>query len=126
MWRIIFFRVKKPPRRPVEEFLDSLPKDDRAKVVRNLVLLSDYGIDLGWPFVSNLGKNLWELRTKFKGNEYRVLFTPMSGKAFILLNAFRKDTRKLPEQERKLAVKRLAEFLQVGGEPDDDQPGQEL
>ncbi|HUW64155.1 MAG TPA: type II toxin-antitoxin system RelE/ParE family toxin [Spirochaetia bacterium] len=118
--------MKKPARRPVEEFLDSLQDDAEAKVFRNIQLLKEFGIDLGWPFVSNLGENLWELRTKFKGNEYRVLFLPVPGKAFLLLHAFRKDTRRLPEHDRNLAVKRLAEYLRGGGKPDDDQRGQEL
>ena len=84
-------------------------------------MLKEFGLNLGWPFVSNLGENLWELRTKFKGNEYRVLFSPVPGKAFLFLDALRKDTRKLPEHRRRLALKRLAEYLWRGSKPDKGQ-----
>jgi phage-related protein len=48
---------------------------------------------------------LWELRTKYDQNYYRVLFFHFQNGMFVLLHAFIKKTQKIPEREIKIALK---------------------
>ena len=34
--------------------------------------------ELGYPLVSNVDRNIWELRTIYQGNQYRILFSIVS------------------------------------------------
>jgi phage-related protein len=110
-WEIEYYKetVNKPS--PVEEFINKLGTKDKkaqAKVLRSLLLLSEYGLSLGFPYISNISKKLWELRIPFGNNQYRVLFTIASNRIIILLHAFSKKTGKIPDKELKIAHKRLS------------------
>lgn len=109
-WHIIYY--EDGTRRPVREYLDSLQPKVEAKILRNMQLLSDFGLDLGFPFVSNIEKNLWELRTVAFGGTYRMLFSLLTGRTIMILHGFQKKTSKLPDSERNIALRRLAKYLE--------------
>ncbi len=52
-------------RKPVEEFLDSLPIKMRIKAIDSLDLLEQYGNQLRMPYSKALNDGLFELRIKF-------------------------------------------------------------
>ena len=52
---------------------------------------------------------MWELRTQFGGNIYRILFG-VDGDA-IMLNGFQKKTQKTPTNEIKKAAQRFKKHL---------------
>lgn len=110
-WKVNYYRKTTNKPSPVEEFINKLGTENKkaqAKVLRSLLLLSEYGLDLGFPYISNVSKKLWELRISFGNNQYRVLFTIVSNKIIILLHAFSKKTGKIPDRELEIAYKRLS------------------
>jgi len=110
-WKVIYYKEKVDNHSPVEEFINNLGKENikaQVKILRALMLLAEYGLDLGFPYISNIAKKLWELRVPFGNNHYRVLFTIASKRIIILLHAFTKKTRKIPERELEIAYKRLS------------------
>jgi phage-related protein len=102
--------------KPVEDFLAALEPAPRAKVVRNLELLRTL------PFVPSEfwqkmtgTDNLWELRTEYAGNIYRILACTYKGNRVILLHGFQKKTQKTPRQELEIAEQRKKRYLQTHG-----------
>ena len=61
-------------REVVSEFLDSLPAKDMAKVLRDIDLLAEYAPDLHEPYTKHIEGPIWELRSKFSTNIYRILY----------------------------------------------------
>jgi phage-related protein len=98
-------------RRPVDEFLKSLPPGDRARIVRTVELLKSYGPELGMPYARHLAGKLWELRISAGRLDYRVLYFAHTGRRFVLLHAFRKKSRKTPRREIEMARRRMAELM---------------
>jgi len=99
-------------RKPVLEYIRSLDPKTEAKVLRNISLLEEFGPDMGYPLVSNVSRNIWELRTVFGGNQHRVLFSVVSGRIVLLTNAFGKQTRKISGREIELAARRLKQYME--------------
>ncbi len=52
-------------RKPVEEFLDSLPAKMRVKALDSLDLLEEFGNQLRLPYSKALANGIFELRIKF-------------------------------------------------------------
>jgi phage-related protein len=102
-------------RRPVNEFLDTLPLNERARVVRAIELLKTNGTRLRMPYARSLESKLWELRVPAGRMDYRVIYTPWPGHRFVLLHAFAKKTQKTPLRELEIARRRLAELMSRGG-----------
>ncbi|MBC7076498.1 MAG: type II toxin-antitoxin system RelE/ParE family toxin [Syntrophomonadaceae bacterium] len=100
---------------PVKEFIDRQPTKAKVKILRNLQLLSEFGPGIGYPFVSNIGDNLWELRTVFQNNQYRILFSVVSGHIILLVHGLHKKTQKLPNKDLNIAYKRLKNYISRGG-----------
>jgi phage-related protein len=94
----------------VRKEIDSLPKEDRAKIARKLKLLSELGIELGMPSARPVTghKPLWELRP----GANRVLYFAYSGRRFIILHIFRKKWNQTPARHIAIAERRMTEFLE--------------
>ncbi|HLB49662.1 MAG TPA: type II toxin-antitoxin system RelE/ParE family toxin [Anaerolineales bacterium] len=97
---------------PVNDFLDSLPLKDRARVSRTVALLEDYGPGLKMPHARRLQGKVWELRIDGRPNSYRVLYAAAPGRKFVLLHVFAKKTGKTPRREIETAERRLTDYLQ--------------
>ena len=110
MYEVIFYETIKG-KCPIEEFLNNLEPKMRAKVLRNLDLLNEYGPALREPYSKFLGDGLFEVRTQFDGNITRVLYFFISGKSIILTNGFTKSTRKTPPSEIEFAKKYRDDFI---------------
>jgi phage-related protein len=54
---------------------------------------------------------LWELRITVGRRDYRVLYAAVTGRTFILLHGFAKQTPKTPARELDTAERRLADYL---------------
>lgn len=92
---------------PVRDWFKSLDKADR-KIIGHDVLFLQYNWPIGKPHVDNLGKGLWELRSKLSNTIARVIFIVRRDK-IIALHAFIKKTPKTPPSEIKIALKRSKE-----------------
>ena len=69
-----------------------------------------YGPNLGLPHTDAFGGGLFELRLKGAEGIARVFFCTMVGQEIIILHSFLKKTQKTPENELKLAKKRMKEL----------------
>lgn len=111
-WHIVFYQDKNG-RRPTQEFLDGLSRTARTAVLRDLGLLKEFGIKLGFSTVRPIAgvRKLWELRVKTNDGAVRIFYTALAGRRFTLLHGFIKKSDKTPRAELELAVKRLQEAL---------------
>ena len=70
----------------VAEFLASLPHKDMAKVLRDIDLLAEFGTDLRQPYTKHIDGPIWELRTKFSSNIYRIFYFVKNESRLVLLH----------------------------------------
>ena len=98
--RAAFFRTPEDAE-PVREWLRSMPKEDRRQIGMDIKTV-EYGWPIGMPICRSLGEGLWEVRTKLRDREARVIFF-FDGADMILTHGFVKKERRTP-----LAVLRLA------------------
>lgn len=117
-WLVELYRDKNG-REPVAEFLDSLPEKARAKAVRLLSLLTQYGVLLKEPYTKQIKGKIRELRISEHTGEVRVLYFTFTDKKFILLHGFIKKTGKTPVKEIDVAVKRMNDFIERSGGKDE-------
>ena len=110
MWNIEYYESTSG-RRPVEEFIDSLDAKSRARIVRTLDLLEEFGISLGMSYARHLEKQLWELRIRHGRNRYRIIYFLHTGQTFILLHGFTKKTGPVPRADMEIAESRRDDYL---------------
>ena len=110
-WTIEFYKDANG-KEPVAEFLNSLSIDARAKVVKIIDMLSDYGVLLKEPYTRQVKGKIRELRIKDIQGAIRILYFTYTGRRFILLHGFIKKTEKTPLRDIELAEKRMFDFLQ--------------
>ena len=85
----VFFRTESGAE-PVREWLLSLGKSER-KVIGDDVLKVQYCWPIGKPLVGNLGKGLWEVRSRLSCRAARVIFC-VESRTMVLLHGFVKKT----------------------------------
>jgi hypothetical protein len=97
-------------RTPVLDFLTGLPARHRAKVRQAIERLELFGPRLGFPDSSAVkGTPFRELRTRFAGQQYRVLYL-QDGDAFVLFVGFHKTSDHDLERAVREAEKHLADY----------------
>lgn len=89
-------------REPVREWLKSLKKEER-RILGEDIRMVQIGWPLGMPLVRNLGKGLWEIRSRLPNAMARILFVTYEGQ-MLLLHGFVKKTQKTPRHELKTAL----------------------
>ena len=113
-WQIKFYE-KENGDIPVLEFIQSLPEKHRAKAIREIDLLEEFGLGLPYPHVDSIKgdkyKGLLELRIRFGSNISRILYFLHIEKTFILLHGFVKKDQKTPTKELEMAKQRMNEYL---------------
>lgn len=71
----------------------------------------EFGWPLGLPYCGSLGNSLWEVRSDLTcGKIARVIFFAAGGR-MVLLHGFIKKTRKTPEPDLRLALRRMKEVI---------------
>jgi hypothetical protein len=97
-------------RTPVLAFLTGLQAKHRAKVRQAIERIELFGPRLGFPDSSSVkGTPFRELRTRFAGQQYRVLYL-QDGDAFVLFVGFHKTTERDLERAVREAEKHLANY----------------
>ncbi|MFZ2189345.1 MAG: type II toxin-antitoxin system RelE/ParE family toxin [Candidatus Magasanikiibacteriota bacterium] len=89
----------------VENFIYSLENKTKAKVLRTLDLLEEFGYNLGMPHTKKIKNNLFELRVLGR-NQVRLFYTFLKPN-IIVLCGFRKKTQKIPSHELEKALHKL-------------------
>lgn len=109
----IHFYKDKSGKEPVKEYIATLAskkdKDSRIKLtkIRDYVkALSEYGTQIGEPYIKHLDGDIWELRPL----RDRILFAAWNGNGFVLLHVFMKQTQKTPPREIDRAKRNLADY----------------
>lgn len=87
-----------------ERFMESLTQKEQQKVKYGLLLLKSQQ-KVSTRFVKHIRDGIYELRTAYNGNIFRVFFIFDDGNIVVLFNGFQKKTQKTPENEVLLALK---------------------
>jgi len=94
---------------PVREWIRSLDAADR-KIIGEDIRDVEFAWPIGMPLVRALGMGVWEVRSHLtQGRIARVLFCIAEGR-MVLLHGFIKKTRKTPQGDLNLALKRKREI----------------
>lgn len=107
----VIFYDKADGTEPAKEFLLSLDKKMRTKMLRTIELLQSNGPELREPYSKPLGDNIFALRAKVGSDTSRVLYFFIVGRKVILTNGFIKKTQKTPSGEIEKAKKYRSEYL---------------
>lgn len=91
------------------EFMASLDDKAQFKINQGLLLLATQP-RLSTKFVKSIRDGLFELRTEWNGNIYRVFFIFDNGNIVVLFNGFQKKSQKTPNSEINKALKIKAEY----------------
>lgn len=105
-WRVEFYADTRR-RCPALEFIQSLPKREQAEVLRVIDLLREFGLQLGMPH-ARLIAGLRELRA----GAGRLFYVAHTGRRFIILHGYRKQSQAAPRREIETAQRRWADFLE--------------
>ena len=93
------------------EFITHLTSKEREKIDYGLVLLKTQD-RLPQKFVKHITEGLYELRTEYNGNIYRVFFIFDEYKIVVLFNGFQKKTQKTPKKEIDKAIMIKKEYYE--------------
>jgi phage-related protein len=94
----------------VDEEIEALPLDMRARLVRLSGIIEHHGLDaLPRDAVDHLGGKLWELRIRGSDGICRALYVTASGRRVVIVRVFVKKTQKTPNRELRLARERAKE-----------------
>jgi phage-related protein len=104
----LFFRTDRG-NEPVREWLLSLAKEER-KIIGDDILKVEYCWPIGKPLVGNLGRGLWEVRSRLGDRIARTVFC-VEGQTMVLLHGFIKKAQKTPKNELDLAMKRKNQLI---------------
>ena len=87
-----------------ESFMETLTERQQEKIQYGLLLLKTQD-RLPKKFVKLIRDGLYELRTEYGGNIFRVFFIFDEGRIVVLFNGFQKKTQKTPNSEIEKAIK---------------------
>ena len=107
----VLFYDKPDGTEPAKEFILSLDKKMRTKMLRTVEMLQHNGTDLREPNSKPLGDGIFELRAKVGSDISRVLYFFIVGHRIILTNGFIKKTSKTPPRAIEFAKRYRAEYL---------------
>ena len=87
-----------------ERFIARLSAKEQQKVKYGLLMLKSLE-RIPAKFVKYIREGIYELRTEYNGNIFRVFFIFDGGNVVVLFNGFQKKTQKTPENEIEMAIK---------------------
>jgi len=97
---------------PVRDWLKKLTSEEKKAIGEDIKAV-EFSWPVGYPQVTKLDKDLWEVRTNLPNGISRVLFTIWK-KYMVLLHGFIKKTQKTPKQDLDHA-KKLRNNVMAGG-----------
>lgn len=108
-YKIHFYQTES--HQPLHDFINTLSKPTKSKIIRSIELLEEYGIRVGMPHVKKIDKNLYELRIRGV-EEVRILFTNEKNDIYIL-HGFKKKKMQIPLKEITIAKKRICDLTTI-------------
>ncbi|MFH0790213.1 MAG: type II toxin-antitoxin system RelE/ParE family toxin [Candidatus Omnitrophota bacterium] len=111
MRKIIFYRTISGSS-PAEEFLDSLNSKQAQKVAWVLQLVEDLErVPVQYFKKLEGADDLWEIRTQFGGNTFRILGFFDGANLIVVCHGFVKKTQKTPQEDIKTAQQRKKDYF---------------
>lgn len=107
----VSFYVSASGRRPVEEFIQSLPKPDQARFADVYNGIKEFGLHCPRVTFRQLRGKLWEVKFSAKNGGYRICYVMMDQGDMTWLHAFKKATQRTPLHDLELAERRMKEVL---------------
>lgn len=107
----ILFYEKEDGTEPAKDFLLSLDKKMRTKMLRTIEMLQYNGYELREPYSKSVSEGIMELRAKVGSDISRVMYFFVVGRKAILTNGFIKKTQKTPKEEIERAKRYRADYL---------------
>ncbi len=89
--------------------IESWPVGILADFARMVELLMEFGPNLRMPHSRSLGGGLFELRPRGREGIGRAFYCFISRRRVVILHAFVKKTQDTPEQELRIARRRMKE-----------------
>ena len=97
----------------VDEELNALPADMRARFSRVAFLIENVGLEkVGEPHIKHLEGPLWEMRITGRDGISRALYVTVKDRRVVVVRVFVKKTQQTPRREIELALKRAEELLE--------------
>ena len=93
--------------RLVEDFLNDLPRQERADVDAILEDLRDHGLAVPLVSMRQIQGKLWELRI----SRSRIFYVLLGSNTMVLLHAYKKQGQKAPRREIETALRRMRDVL---------------
>lgn len=106
---LYFYRQANSGDEPVRDWLKDQPEADRRAIGLDLQRVQ-YRWPVGMPLCRPLGKGLWEVRTSLAGGTISRVLICFHGGELYALHGFIKKTRTAPDEDLKLARKRMKEI----------------
>lgn len=96
------------------EYLESLNKKERARLLAIIKMVSIQGISTGIQhnWVKRIDKNLYEVRSRVCNNQQRGLYFHVEDNHYIITHGFTKKTQKTPQREINHAKDLRSEYLE--------------
>jgi len=91
---------------PVQGFIESLPANHQAKVLKYIDFLRQHQGVLDEPYSRHIKGKLRELRVDFGRNNYRFFYFTFIRQTIVILHGFSKRTPRTPLSEIKIAEER--------------------
>jgi phage-related protein len=98
---------------PVLEFIASLPRDDRVRVMERIVLLAELGLNLRRPHSDTLRDGIRELRIKTHHGQYRILHFIFHRDTAVLLHGITKKTGRVPDAVIDKAIEYMQDYIRT-------------
>jgi hypothetical protein len=95
---------------PFLQWLDKQPPRVQDKCIVFIEFLEEHGYELRRPQADYLRDDIYELRVKRQGVNYRILYFFYKNRA-IISHGFVKQAGKVPDQEINIAAKNKTRFL---------------
>ena len=87
-----------------EAFMSTLKEKEQEKIQYGLLLLKTQDRP-STKFIKLIKDGLYELRTEYGGNIFRIFFIFDEGRIVVLFNGFQKKSQKTPPKEIEKALK---------------------
>ncbi len=94
----------------VQDELEELPVDMKARFRRIVELIQTYGLErVREPHVKHLAGRLWEMRMKGRDGISRAIYVTARGSRVVVVRVFVKKTQNTPQREIEIALARARE-----------------
>jgi phage-related protein len=93
----------------VKAEIEAWPDSLLADFARIVELLMEFGPNLRMPHSRSMGGGLFELRPRGREGVGRAFYCYVAGRRVVILHAFVKKTQETPEQDLRIARRRMKE-----------------